>query len=111
MTATSSLPRYNPWHNVYSRIGVPTIGSLGVTPMASVSGFPTMPLFVVPAPLPTLSGVVSSPLLASRQDFAQAVNVARLIGKFKGDGATKSDHHLKNFKAVMQAADFLDHNL
>ncbi|KAL2630526.1 hypothetical protein R1flu_015212 [Riccia fluitans] len=69
--------------------------------MVPMSGFPAMHLPAVPAPLPTLGGVMPSPLPAPRQDFAQAVNAVRSVEKFKGDGVTKSDHHLKNSEAVM----------
>ncbi|KAL2634856.1 hypothetical protein R1flu_006335 [Riccia fluitans] len=70
-----------------------------------------MPFFAVPAPFLTLGRVMPSPLSTPRQDLAQIVNAARSVGKFKRDGATKPDHHLKNFEAVMQAASILDHTL
>ncbi|KAL2623819.1 hypothetical protein R1flu_008064 [Riccia fluitans] len=93
----------------------------GIILVASISGFPSMAFTAIPAPLPTIGGggtrgsggsgfgPISLPI--PRQDFAQAVNVARSINRFKGDGVTKPNHHLKNFEAVMQAASILDHAL
>ncbi|KAL2650897.1 hypothetical protein R1flu_019025 [Riccia fluitans] len=101
ITAGPTLPRYNPWQNVYSGLGILAAGFPGVPLVVPVSGFSARPLLVVLAPLPTLGGVLPGPLSALRQDFAQAVNAAMLVGKFKGDGVTKPDHHLKNFEAVM----------
>ncbi|KAL2642879.1 hypothetical protein R1flu_010466 [Riccia fluitans] len=85
------------------------------------SGLPAMTFSTVPTPLPTIGGgggggsggggfgPISLPV--PRQDFTQAVNAARSVNRFKGDGATKPDHHLKNFEAVMQAAGILDQAL
>ncbi|KAL2621604.1 hypothetical protein R1flu_001809 [Riccia fluitans] len=78
--------------------------------------FPT-----IPAPLSTIGGSSGGgsegggfgpiSLPGPRQDFSQAINAARSVNRFKGDGVTKPNHHLKNFGAVMQSAGILDHSL
>ncbi|KAL2628576.1 hypothetical protein R1flu_013262 [Riccia fluitans] len=121
MTAAAGLPGYHPWPHVYPGIGVPAIGSPGMAPVTPVSGFPAMTFPTIPTPLPTIGGGGSggsggrgfgqNSLSVPRQDFTQAVNAARSVNRFKGDGVTKPDHHLKNFEAVMQAVGILDQAL
>ncbi|KAL2613221.1 hypothetical protein R1flu_024913 [Riccia fluitans] len=121
MTAAAGLPGYHPWPHVYPGTGVPVIGSPDMAPVTAVSGFPALTFPTVPTPLPTIGGgggggsggrgFGQTSLPVPRQDFTQAVNAARSVNKFKGDGVTKPDHHLKNFEAVMQAVGILDQDL
>ncbi|KAL2628578.1 hypothetical protein R1flu_013264 [Riccia fluitans] len=111
MTVVAGLPGYHPWPHVYTGIGVPVIGSPGMAPVTPVSGFPAMTFPTVPTPLPTIGGGGSggsggrgfgpNSLPVPSQDFTKAVNAARSVNRFKGDGVTKPDHHLKNFEAVL----------
>ncbi|KAL2634334.1 hypothetical protein R1flu_005813 [Riccia fluitans] len=92
-----------------------------MAPATPVSGFPAMTFPTVPTPLPTIGGgggggsggkgFGQNSLPVPRQDFTQAVNAARLVNRFKGDGVTKPDHHLKNFEAIMQTVGILDQAL
>ncbi|KAL2610319.1 hypothetical protein R1flu_028892 [Riccia fluitans] len=119
MTVAASLPGYHPWPHVYPGTGV--IGSPGMAPVTPVSGFPAMTFPTIPTPLPTIGegggggsggrGFGPNSLPVPRQDFTQAVNAAQSVNRFKGDGVTKPDHHLKNFEAVMQAIGILDQAL
>ncbi|KAL2621101.1 hypothetical protein R1flu_001306 [Riccia fluitans] len=98
-----------------STMGTPTF-SFGAstyppkTPHLGITGSPTPipPLFTTP---PWWRGLRANSLPVPRQDFTQAVNAARSVNRFKGDGVTKPDHHLKNFEAVMQAVGILDQAL